>query len=284
MVNFNGALLAKDSNFFNTTNRAFLFGDALFEDIRVINGQLIFWEDHYFRLMASMRILRMEIPMEFTMEFLEDEIRNTIGSNGLLSKPTLISISVFRNSETNLSPMSNAVSYVISVSELNDPFYMLNDDSYEVELFRDFFVNQDMLSTLDTNNKAAEVVASIFAKENGYNDCLLLNSSKQVVGTIFGSLFLAKDGKLKTPPTVDGAKNNVVRKKLMEIVESLDSYDLEEASISPFELQKADELFVVTTSEGIQPISKYRKKVYKNVVAKDLLGKLNANARLASLK
>ncbi len=284
MVNFNGALLDTTSHFFNHTNRGFLFGDALFEEIRAINGELIFWEEHYFRLMASMRILRMEIPMEFTMEFLEKEVLNTLESNGLLSKPVLIRLGVYRNGDTHLSPNTNNVAYVISVSELTDSFYTFYESSYEVELFRDYFVNHDMLSKLDTNNKALEVVASIFAKENGYEDCILLNTSKQVVGTLYGSLFLVKDGKLKIPPTSDGAKNRVVRKKLVEIVESLQTYELEEASISPFELQKADELFTVDVASGIRSVTKYRKKTYNNEVAKDLLGKLNANARLANLK
>ena len=70
----------------------------------------------------------------------------------------------------------------------------------------------------------------------------------------------------------------------MEIIHSLESYEMEEASITPFELQKAEELFVLNTSSGIRPITKYRKKVYTKEVAKDLLGKLNAKARLASLK
>ena len=66
----------------------------------------------------------------------------------------------------------------------------------------------------------------------------------------------------------------------MEILQNVPDYILEEASISPFELQKADELWVTNTILGIQPISKYRKKEYTNSVAKELLAKLNAKARL----
>ena len=284
MVNFNGALLERDSNFFNYTNRGFLFGDILFEEVRTINGKLLFWEDHYFRLMASMRILRMEIPMAFTMEYLENEVVKTLESNDSAEKPSLITISVFRNPDSNLFPGSNDVSYTIGTELLPLPFYVLEEGAYEVELFRDYFINQDMLSKLSTNNKTVEVIASVFAMENGYADCLLLNTSKHVVGTLRGTLFIVKDSKIKTPPLLDGAKNHVIRKKLMEIVEALDHYGMEEASISPFELQKADELFVLSNSKGIQPISKYRKKLYDTTVGKDLLGKLNAKARLASLE
>ena len=68
--------------------------------------------------------------------------------------------------------------------------------------------------------------------------------------------------------------------QIISILEQLTNYTFEEASISPFELQKADELFVTNVIVGIQPISKYRKKTYANDVAKDVLAKLNVKARL----
>jgi branched-chain amino acid aminotransferase len=74
--------------------------------------------------------------------------------------------------------------------------------------------------------------------------------------------------------------NGIVRKKLIAILGSLEKYRFEEAPISPFELQKADELFITNAISGIQPITKYRKKEYNTSVAADLLGKLNAAARL----
>lgn len=284
LINFSGSLLDRGSNYLNYTNRAFLHGDVLFEELIATGTQLIFWEEHYFRLMASMRMLRMEIPMQFTMEFLQDEIERTIASNDLQGQSTLITLGVFRNSDVKLMPKGNNVSYFIDTALQELPFYTLNETPYEVELFKDYFVNHDGLSKLDTNNRMVEVVASIYANENNYSDCLLLNTSKQVVGALSGSLFLVKDTKLKTPPLLDGAKNRVIRKKLLELINALDQYEVEEASISPFELQKADELFILSTSQGIQPITKYRKKIYTNRVAKDLLGKLNAEVRRINLR
>ena len=57
-----------------------------------------------------------------------------------------------------------------------------------------------MLSNLKTNNKILNVVASVYAKENGYDNCLLINTDKQVVETINGNLFLVKGNQIKTPP------------------------------------------------------------------------------------
>jgi len=55
---------------------------------------------------------------------------------------------------------------------------------------------------------------------------------------------------------------------------------LREASISPFELQKADEIFITNTIQGIVSVTKYRKKEFVNSTAKILLPKLNLKARM----
>ena len=282
MINFNGNLHPQGTHFLNDENRGLCYGDALFETMRAINGKLMFWESHYLRLMSSMRILRMEIPMNFTMEFLEGQIIDTLKGNGLVQMPARVRLTVFRNNGGLYTPTTNDVSFIITVNALQTSFFSLDDKAYEVGLFKDFYVNPDMLSTLKTNNRILNVMGSIFAKENGLANCLLLNSQKSVVEALNGNLFLVQGNEVKTPPLSDGCLNGIVRKKLMEILERLDDYKLIETSISPFELQKADELFITNAIVGIQPITKYRKKAFSNTVAKDLLGKLNATARIAS--
>jgi len=281
MINFDGKLLTKEVGFLNQENRGLRYGDSLFETIRVVHGKLFFWEEHYLRLMASMRILRMEIPMNFTMEYLEDQIVRTIKANDLETRPVRVRLTVFRKNGGLYTPDTNTISFLIEVKALHAPFYILEDVAYEVELFKDFYVNPDMLSTLKTNNKILNVVGSIFAKENKYQNCLLLNTNKSVVEALNGNLFLVKGTIIKTPPISDGCLNGIIRNRLMAILAKIEDYTLIEESISPFELQKADELFITNAIVGIQPITKYRKKDFGNTVSKNLLGKLNASARLS---
>jgi len=229
-----------------------------------------------------MRIIRMDIPMNYTMEYLQEQILNTISSNQLLGNASRIRFSVFRNNGGFYTPVTNDVSFIIEVEKLKDHFYILKQEPYEVELFKDFYVNPDMLSTLKTNNKAINVIGSIYAKENNYKNCLLLNNAKQVVEALNGNIFLVKGNTIKTPPKKDGCLNGITRKKIIEIISKTETYNLEEASISPFELQKADELFITNAIIGIQPITKYRKKEFNNLVALNLLGKLNAIAKLTN--
>ena len=69
---------------------------------------------------------------------------------------------------------------------------------------------------------------------------------------------------------------------MLRILEKLPEYQLEEASVSPFELQKADELFITNVIQGIRPITKFRKKEFEVKVSKRLLGILNTKIRLGN--
>ncbi|UCD61404.1 MAG: aminotransferase class IV [Flavobacteriaceae bacterium] len=278
MVNYNGQIVDDKALYLNVNNRGLLYGDALFETLRVVNGKLIFWEDHYLSLMSAMRILRMEIPMSFTMEFLEEQILMLLPGEQK-NQSAAIRITVFRNNGGSYTPETNDVSYIISSDPLTNPYYILNEESYEVELFKDFTLSKNMLSNLKTNNRILNVVGSIYAKENGYQSCLMLNDSKSVTEGLDGNIFLVKDNVIQTPPIGDGCIKGVIRKKILDILCNVDTYECLEKSISPFELQQADELFITNSINGIQPISKYRKKTFGTTVAMDILGKLNAAAR-----
>ncbi|WP_037314142.1 aminotransferase class IV [Salegentibacter sp. Hel_I_6] len=280
MINLNGNLIEDNQASLSITNRGFAYGDAVFETIRVISGKVMFWEDHYFRLMASMRIMRMEIPSNFSPEFLEEEILDLVKENGLDTTAARVKFSAYREEGGYYRPTTREIGFIITTEELADAFYLLNEEHYEVELFKDHYITSGLFSTIKSNNRAINVLGSIFASENGYENCFLINEKKNVVEALNGNLFLVKGDKIKTPPLTDGALNGITRKKLLEIIKTLPDLNLEETSISPFELQKADELFITNVITGIQPVTKYRKKSFDNKVAKDLLSKLNVKARL----
>ncbi|SFO05837.1 branched-chain amino acid aminotransferase [Paenimyroides ummariense] len=278
MINFNGNLVAQ-SNENIEQNRGFLYADAVFETLKVLDGKVLFLEDHYFRLMASMRILRMEIPLEFTLEYLESEILKTINALNLTN--ARVRLTVFRNGEGRYKPEQRTVSFVI-VAESTGSVYVNTTGKYEVELFKDFHISKHLLSTLKTTSCLINITASIFAQENGYENCLLINDEKNVIEAINGNIFLIKDNVISTPPIADGCKNGIIRKKLIEIINKTENLTFEERSISPFELQKADEIFLTNIAVGIQSITQYRKKMFANTIANSLLMKLNAQIKFNS--
>ena len=67
-----------------------------------------------------------------------------------------------------------------------------------------------------------------------------------------------------------------MRKQILGIANKMENIEMIEKSISPFDLQKADELFISNVITGIQPVTKYRKKEYTSEVAKEITDLLNA--------
>lgn len=281
MINLNG-VLTDSTTVISSENRGYKYGDALFETLKVVHGKLLFWEDHYFRLMSSMRIMRMEIPANFTMEFLEQEIIKTVNVNGLAKSSVRVRLNIDRGDGGKYCPIEKRISYSIVVEKVNVDFYMLSkQEQYSVDLYKDYFVPPGLLSTLKTNNKAIHVLGSIYAEENLLDNCLLLNTNKSVVEALNGNLFLVKGEHIKTPPLQDGCLKGIMRKQIIEVIVNSGDYVVEEASISPFELQKADELFITNVIVGIQPVMQYRKKKFTTKISEDLLRRLTMKMRLS---
>lgn len=277
--NYNGTLIGSEKIELPVSNRAMNYGDGVFETMKYSNKRINFWEDHYFRLMASMRILRMEIPMSFSPDYLEEQLRKTLEENDLSEKPARLKLLVFRKEGGFYTPKSNEVDFVITVSELPSSTYDLNSEGLEVDLFKDFYKQKSLLSTLKTSSSTLYTVASIFREENQLDECILLNDNKMVLEAISANLFMVKGKTVFTPPVSEGCLKGVMRKNIIQLLPKTD-YEIKEETFSPFELQKADELFLTNAVKGIQWVGKYRKKEFGNTCSTALAKKLNIMAAI----
>ena len=270
MINLNGTLINDLEDILNSDNRGFKYGDALFETIKITDLKINFLEDHYFRLMASMRMLRMEIPINFTMEFFESEILKTVEKSNLIN--ARVRFMVYRKNGGLYEPVTNEIDYLIEASILN----IVNRENYTLDLYKDYYIFSGLLLSIKTTNKITNVLASIYAKENEFDNCILLNEKKNVVEAINGNIFIVKGKTIKTPAITEGCVKGIIRKKLIEVISKDSNYDLFETEISPFELQKADEVFITNAIIGIQPVTNYKKMKFKTTISKDLIVQLSS--------
>ncbi|PQB06473.1 aminotransferase class IV [Polaribacter filamentus] len=269
MINFNGELLFEENVKLSPENRGFKYGDAIFETIKVSNNRVIFWEDHYFRLMSSMRMLRMKIPMEFTLEFLEQEILKTVAV-----QDTAISfrvrLNVYRKDGGLYTPKTNKIDYFIDAKANT----YVTKDIYTVDIFKDFYNYSGLLSTIKTNNRMVNTLASIYAKENELDNCVLINENKGVVEVTNANIFILKGNVVKTPAYTEGCIKGIIRTKVIEIITKNEDFTIEETTISPFEIQKADEVFITNAIMGVQAVTNYKKKTFttsfSNKISKSL--------------
>ena len=273
MINLNGELQSATAPLFSVHNRGFLYGDAVFETLRYSQNHLHFWEDHYFRLMAAMRVFRMNIPMSFTPEFLEQECIRVVEAQSKTDLSWRIRLSVFRNDGGVYLPATRNVGYIIEAKPLELEMYS-SKEHYKVELFKDYYVQKSMLSNLKSNNKALNVIGSIFMQEQGFDNGILVNDDKEVVEFLNGNLFVVDGGLLRTPPLSSGCLDGVMRKQLLRLAKK-EGISCVEEKISPFDLQQVQEVFMTNSITGIQPVSSYRRTDYQNTVSLQMLRALN---------
>ena len=250
------------------------------ESVRVEAGKIVFWEAHYFRMMASMRILRMGIPMIYTMEYLEEQVLLLLQESDLLKKSVQIHFSFFSTDSVTRSNPIVSSSFLIH-AEACETMLGIQTSGRSIDLYKDHWVVKGLYGTLEQSNDRLRKLASVYAFENDFEDCALLNEDKQITETITGAIFVVKGNQIKTPPLTSGCRSSVYRQVVIDLLVKQDGLDLVEDVVSPFELQKADELFVVSLSNGIQSVKQYRKKVFVSTTAESLFSKFIMGYRLS---
>jgi len=255
MISINGNI-QKESNCLIDANRGFLYGDALFDTMIFKNDTLVYYEAHYFRLLASMRQLRMEIPSFFTQDYWKKEIYKTIKANSL--KEARVRTTIYRNSLGLYTPASNNIHYLIQVTSLKQN----TKPTYKLGIYKDNYLNANPLSNIKTTNRVTNILASIFAKENDFDTCLLLNNKKQVAEVIHANIFIIKNNIILTPPLTEGCINGIVRSKIIKLLKKSTTYQILENEITSFDVLHADEVFISNSVIEIQPVTHFKKKVF----------------------
>ncbi len=278
--NLNGYIIRNKHLGIQVNNRGLNYGDGVFETIKYSRKRLNFFEDHYFRLMSAMRIVRMEIPMDWSPEYLEEQIRKTLEANQLSDKAARVKVLVVRKAGGFYSPETNDVDFLITTEEWPMDSFELNEKGLEIELFKDFYKVSGLLGNVKTTSAQIYTIASIFAQENNYDDVVLMNEQKEVLESTKSNLFILKGEELISPPLSSGCLKGVMRKKILELAPQL-GLVVKEETFSPFALQKADEIWLSNAMNGLQWVAKYRKKTYANTQAEAMLKKLNVALALS---
>ena len=273
MVNINGTLCSRSQALFKAGNRAFLYGDRLFETIRYQNGKLLFWEDHYFRMMGGACILRMDIPIHLNIEFFEEEIIKTIEACKLVASTSRVRLSIYRAYGGLYLPTDKSFEYLIEVEKLQTPVFILNSKGLEIDVFHDHLKPKQSLSNFKGSNSVISVLSSIYAHENKLDEAIILNSESHICETTASNIFVVIGKHISTPPLSTGCVNGIVRKQIVDNAD-LWGYSIKEKKMRTFELITADEIFLTNSINGIQWVSAYKKKNYKNEITSDIFDKL----------
>lgn len=271
MLNFNGEIIKKSEFRLKYDNRGFTYGDSIFDTLKYQNNSIEFIEQHYFRLLASMRMLRMEIPLSFTLDFYKNELKKTVAVNQL--EKARVKCTIYRKSGGYYTPTNNSILFLMEVSDLN----YQSKEIYKIDIFKDYYVNADLLSTIKTTNRMLNVLSSIFTNENKIDNCILLNHNKHIVEANNANLFLIFQNRIITPPLKDGCINGIMRKKVIESIQQIGDFVFEEKSVSSFDMQKADSVFLTNSIIGIQTVTHFKRKEYNTYLVEMVKKNFNPN-------
>jgi branched-chain amino acid aminotransferase len=256
----------------NHVKRGFNYGDGLFETIRVSNGKSLFLKAHFKRFFQGLDQLKIDYSNTSSL-FLSQKINELIHLNNI-HEGGRIRLSAFRSGEGSYSPTSNLLSYIIEIFPLDDNLYTTNVKGYAVDLFNDLKKTYNNFSLYKTSNSLVYVMASIFAKENNFDDVLILNELGNVIESTNSNIFISSNGVLYTPPLAEGCIGGIMRMKLINLAISK-GIVVYENKMPPQHLMAADEILFTNTIQGIRWVGKYKDKRYFNSMAKRLNDALN---------
>lgn len=239
-------------------NRAFLYGDAVSVYFFVRNGQLILSEECYFFLMASMRKMRMNIPISFTLEYFVQILEQKISEEQLQNG--FIHFLVYRN-EDNLALPKSPVQFFIKAKSTSD--ILAIQGNIEVDVMKEISVNTSLLNNIITHNPE-NTYAQIYAQENDLDELILLNPHKRIARGIFGNFLFLEGDRIRIPKQTEGAYISPLMENLVTFIHKNKLGEIEQSEISPFESQKADEILYISDRKGIFSVSKIRNKVFDN--------------------
>lgn len=249
---FNGKVLPGEKIHLNDFSRGFLYGDGLFETLRVRNYRIFRWEDHWSRMQNGARVCNLEIGRE--KEKVHEDIISLLQINRF--EDAYVRINLWRKSTESFNPSDEKESYLLVIAKKYTPY---PQEHYRCGIkciiSKNFFTNEKSPVTyIKSLNLIENVLARIEAKRNGYDDAILLNTQgKLAEAAVSNVFFVAKNGIVFTPSVECGILSGITRKIIFEICSTF-KIKLKEGKFSTDRLMEADEVFLTNTLMGVMPV------------------------------
>ncbi len=277
MLSFNGHLVSRKDFGLSTANRAFRYGDGVFESMRVRRGQIMWLIHHYQRLNRSIAALHMNMHDDWSAEYFEKTINALLNSNHTPESAARLRFAVFRNDGGLYTPFTNNASYLIESETIDQENYVLNTKGLSVVPYFDIKKTCNILSPLKSINAQLYVLASIYKRNLGFGDALILNEEGMVAEATSSNIFIYKSGKLITPALSQACVEGVMRAVIIETANQK-GIPVLETKISLDDLASAKEVFLTNAVQGIRWVKEFKGKRFGNEMAEWLTAQLNERA------
>ncbi len=271
-INFNGEILSADTKLFTLKNRAFRYGDGLFESMRLMKGQLKFADLHADRLQRGMKALKIDGYSQMDAWFLKEKTEDLARRNK--ARHGRLRLTVFRDAEGLYAPSQNKMAWCLEIQPSDEPRYFLNARGLIMDIFTDLSKPTNYLSNIKTCNSLTYVMAGLYKTQNKLDDVFLLNQNGFLCEAGSSNIFIWYQNHLYTPALSEGCVEGVMRQVIINIAKQ-NNIQVTEAQINPDILYEAEEVFLTNASRGIQSVMGFGVRRYFNEVSKVLIDELN---------
>ena len=272
-VNNNGEITSHGTPSILSGNRGHLYGDGLFESIRIINGKPVNLKHHITRLIDGAKALKIECPNHFGCVFFETEIKKLIKTSNLTDGGKC-RLSIDRLAGGAFLPAVNSCTYHIEIQNLSKNYFEINPVGLKLDVYQEIKLYKNFLSSYKTKNCLAYVMAALKAKENNLDDVFMTNEKRQIIESSNSNVFIVHNGVLYTPSLEDGCLAGTMRMQIINLALE-NKIKVYECNIMPQNLLSAEEVFLTNAIKGLQWVGSFRSKNYSNAMSRKFVVLLN---------
>lgn len=253
------------------TNRGFLYGDGVFESIRVMYGQALWPQLHFQRLQQGLQQLGITYPQRF--QAFEKQLQELIALNKVHAGAR-IRVNMWRTAGQGFyTPDTSRGLQMMSIKGVDTNAFTLNTKG--LLLGDSKIIKQNLFQPdIKTTNALQYVMAAQQAKAAGCDDALLFDAAGGVLESSNSNIFLLKAGVMRTPPLSTGCLPGVMRRLMLERLPAL-GYQLKEQVLTTDDLAAAEEVYLTNAISGLRWVAGWRTKRYFKKQAAKLVDDLN---------
>ncbi|MFM7672287.1 MAG: aminotransferase class IV [Bacteroidota bacterium] len=247
-------------------DRGFRYGSGLFETIRFEGETSPLWDRHMDRLTRSLQNLQWQMPALFTTEKLNEDVIRVIRKNRIKGS-VRVRITV-THGQGGLFDGDRKLNFLIEAWSLDPARKEFNTNGWVIGVYKDARKSIDTISVIKSTSGLAYTQAAQYAKQEKWNDALLLNTNGDLADSCIANLFLVRGGELFTTDVNQGAVGGVMQSWLIDQLSP--TQPVHRGAINITALQEADEVFLTNALFGIRWVGRIGDKVFDPTLSQDL--------------
>ena len=259
-IYLNGKLVPAKEAVVSVLDHGFLYGDGIYETMRVYDGVTFMLDEHLRRLYRSASLIGLTIPLD--ADSLKRSVYETLIANSLRNAVVRLTISRGYGPiglDPDLCPKPTVVIITQEMKDYPKSFYEKGISLIIPETKRNFreAINPEIKSLNFLNN----ILAKIEAKKRGAYDAIMLNVYGKLSEGTISNVFFYKNGILCTPSLECGILDGITRSIVITIAKR-DGLKVKEAEFIKEDLYLSEEVFITSTTLEVMPVSKVDDQKY----------------------